>query len=1076
MTCYYSRFTLGLVLLAALTAQGCSKSAKEARVLKRAQESFQDGQYDKARIDYLNVLRSNPANATAVLRLGQIWSEEGAPLRASPFLIRAEELAPHDVENRLRLARIYRAFGKTAEAKKEALSLLRQEPGNANALLELAESARSPEDVLAAATAVEQFPEKTLPAYYLAKANLALRRQDSAAAQKELRQALAADPKSIAAHLALGSLYLSEKDMSAADQEFKAAAQFAPVRDPARIAYAQYLMKTDRKDAAAKFLSDLTRQAPDLLPAWTLLAQISLSDKKYDEALANLGNVISRDGDNLDARLAQGMVFLAKGDTQKAIDTLEHLDKVYADAAPVGFQLAQAYLKNKNVPKATVILERIVRANPTYPEAVLLWAQLNLQTGHAPVAVSALEQFLQKRPDFRLAQLLLANAYQAAGRLDDAITAIQKQIVLSPNSAEAYAFLGTVQQQQKKLEDARKSYEKAAELAPNELGPVNFLLGLDLLQKNYAGASERAKEQLDRNPNSAAAHYMKGRLEAVQKNWGAAEAALRKAVELDPKLTAAYDLLLSVYLAADDFPAALNELEAALKKNPKNQNALTLAALVYEKSKEYAKARDAYERLLALHPDYVPALNNLACLYSEHLNEPDKAFELAQKARTLQSSNPTVTDTLGWILYKRGNYREALPLLQESAAKLTDNPEIQYHFGMASYMMGQVADAQRSLLLASQAKADFPGKAEAQKRLALIDKNGSSNPTASSIEELESLVAQQPADVVALARLGKAYEEKGLSEKAAAAYERALTANPQLLTSTLQLAKLYAGPLHAPEKAFALAKKARQLAPSDPEASLLVAQLAYDTGNYTWAHDLLRDVVRQRPEDAAALFSLAWSAYAVGNVDEARGDMQKVVESKPPSPNVEKAKRFLSMTVSQTSGLTTSSKESEIEGVLQSDSAYVPALMVKAAFMTEHSETSKAAEIYQKVLQRFPEFAPAQKLLAALYSDNPKELDEAYSLAMNARKKFPDDPELALTLGKINYQRNDYSAAIQFLQQSNRKQPLDAKGQYYLGMAHVSAGHRAEGLKILEHALAEGLPESISAQAKRTVSQLRGGG
>ena len=70
MTCYYSRFTLGLVLLAALTAQGCSKSAKEARVLKRAQESFQDGQYDKARIDYLNVLRSNPANATAVLRLG----------------------------------------------------------------------------------------------------------------------------------------------------------------------------------------------------------------------------------------------------------------------------------------------------------------------------------------------------------------------------------------------------------------------------------------------------------------------------------------------------------------------------------------------------------------------------------------------------------------------------------------------------------------------------------------------------------------------------------------------------------------------------------------------------------------------------------------------------------------------------------------------------------------------------------------------------------------------------------------------------------------------------------------------
>ncbi len=1076
MTRYYSRFTLGLVLLAALTAQGCSKSAKEARVLKRAQESFQDGQYDKARIDYLNVLRSNPSNATAVLRLGQIWSEEGAPLRASPFLIRAEELAPHDVENRLRLARIYRAFGKTAEAKKEALEVLRQEPANANALLELAESARSPEDVRATATAVEKFPEKTLPAYYLATANLALRRQDSAAAQTALHQALAADPKSIAAHLALGSLYLSKKDMSAADQEFKTAAQLAPVRDPARIAYAQYLMKTDRKDAAAKLLSDLTRQAPDLLPAWTLLAQISLSDKKYDEALANLGNVISRDGDNLDARLAQGMVFLAKGDTQKAIDTLEHLDKVYADAAPVGFQLAQAYLKNKNIPKATATLERIVRANPTYPEAVLLWAQLNLQTGHAPVAVSALEQFLQKRPDFRLAQLLLANAYQAAGRLDDAITAIQKQIVLSPNSAEAYAFLGTVQQQQKKLDDARKSYEKAAELAPNELGPVNLLLGLDLLQKNYAAASQRAKEQLDRNPNSAAAHYMKGRVEAVQKNWGAAEAALKKAVELDPKLTAAYDLLLSVYLAADDFPAALNELEAALKKNPKNQNALTLAALVYEKSKEYAKARDAYERLLALHPDYVPALNNLACLYSEHLSEPDKAFELAQKARTLQSSNPTVTDTLGWILYKRGNYREALPLLQESAAKLTDNPEIQYHFGMASYMMGQVADAQKSLLLATQAKADFPGKAEAQKRLALIDKNGSSNPTAASIEELESLVAQQPADVIALARLGKAYEEKGLNEKAAAAYERALAANPQLLTPTLQLAKLYAGPLHSPDKAFALAKKARELAPSDLEASLLVAQLAYDTANYTWAHDLLQEIARGRPDDPTVLMSLARSAYALGRVDEARQAMRKIAEAKPASSQTDDATRFLTLTnVTKPNGAI-SSTEAEVDKVLQAKPDYVPALMAKAGFETDHAQTAKAADIYRKVLVRFPDFAPAQELLASLYSEDPDKLDEAYTLAMSARKRFPDDPALARTLGQINYQRKDYPAAIRLLEQSSRERPLDSTGLYYLGMAHVAAGHRAQGLKILERALTEGLPESISTEAKRTVSELRGGG
>ena len=65
----------------------------------------------------------------------------------------------------------------------------------------------------------------------------------------------------------------------------------------------------------------------------------------------------------------------------------------------------------------------------------------------------------------------------------------------------------------------------------------------------------------------------------------------------------------------------------------------------------------------------ISALNNLACLYTERLNDLDKAYDLARKAHDLQGNDPAIADTFGWVLSKRGEYQQALAILQESAAK-----------------------------------------------------------------------------------------------------------------------------------------------------------------------------------------------------------------------------------------------------------------------------------------------------------------------------------------------------------------------------------------------------------------------
>ena len=106
--------------------------------LARADRYFSAGEYDKAKIEYLNLLRLDHQNVRAFQQLGFIWFEQGAPLRAIPFLVKARELAPQNIPARAKLALSFMGLGESAEARKEALSILGQDPANADAILLLA--------------------------------------------------------------------------------------------------------------------------------------------------------------------------------------------------------------------------------------------------------------------------------------------------------------------------------------------------------------------------------------------------------------------------------------------------------------------------------------------------------------------------------------------------------------------------------------------------------------------------------------------------------------------------------------------------------------------------------------------------------------------------------------------------------------------------------------------------------------------------------------------------------------------------------------------------------------------------
>lgn len=1056
-------------LLMALIA-GCSPERKKARFFQRAEDYFKSGQYNKAKIEYLNLLRLDPQNAVAYGRAGAIWFEEGAPLRAAPFFLKVRELAPNDVNNRIQLARVFLSLGDATNARKEVIAALALAPSNEDAIVLLAETDRTKEDVAYTEQELRKFPDQNNASYSLALASLNFQKGDATSAEANLRQAVRLNPKSPDPHLGLASAYLLAKNSAAAGDELRQAAELAPVRSIAKVKFAEFKAQTGAIEEAKQLLTQITSKTPDFLLAWILSAKIALSEKKYQEASSLLENVFSQDSENIDARMLQVQIWLGQNEIRKATEALEKLSKAHPSVPGISYQLATVYLRQNNLEQAVSALKHAIALYPDYVEAILLLAQLDIRSGNAQSVIPVMNDLLKKRAGFLPAQLTLAEAYHVVGRLDDAVAVLQAQVSTASPSAQSYYMLGLIFRQQNKIDEAHKAFESAHALAQDNIAVLDQLVQLDIAAKNFPAASEKARRELEKAPNSAAAHLIQAKVYAAEKKWSETEALLQKALELDPNLSTAYDLLISVYLAQGKLTEAIERLENLLSKNPKNAAALMTVAMLYERTKNFEKSQDAYEKLLTANPNFGPALNNLAYLYATHLKKLDKAYDVAMKARQLQPNDASVADTLGWILYKKGDYSHALNLLQESVGKLADNAEIQFHLGMANYMMGKIEPAKKALEHAVASATDFPGKDDCKRRLAFLEsKEGTSRET--SVDELKKLLEQQPNDPIALQRIGELYQKQGSFTEAASAYEQAVRVNFSLVAPTIRLAQLNAGPLKNANKAMIFAKRARELAPTDLKVTALLGAIAYQAGKFDWAYSLLQESVRGLPNDMETLRMCAWAAYSLGKTTEAEQSMQRVLKTAQDPKQIEDAKSFLSMTASFEASNDVKVIEPELERILQNDPDNVPALMVKAKLAKQRNQEKEAEEIYRRVLARYPDFTPAEKNLAALYANDSAFLDKAYELAAAAHKQTPEDNDLTELLAEISYKKKDFAYAAQLLNDVVTKRPLGSRGLYYLGMSSVQLKQNAAGRAALQQALQAGLQEPLADEVKRVLAQ-----
>jgi Flp pilus assembly protein TadD len=144
---------------------------------------------------------------------------------------------------------------------------------------------------------------------------------------------------------------------------------------------------------------------------------------------------------------------------------------------------------------------------------------------------------------------------------------------------------------------------------------------------------------------------------------------------------------------ADD---AVSALRAALAAHPSDEVLLYALGSSYEFAGRREAALAEMRALLALNPDHADALNFVGYTYAEQGVRLDEAERLVRRAADLKPRSGHVLDSLGWVLFRRGDVRRAVDALEQADALAGPDATILEHLGDAYRAESRPADAARA--------------------------------------------------------------------------------------------------------------------------------------------------------------------------------------------------------------------------------------------------------------------------------------------------------------------------------------------------------------------------------------------
>ncbi len=648
------------VLLTIADAQGASKHWSEALQ-----------SVDK-------VLAKNPANAAAILRKGVLLGRTRGNRQELAYF-RSEAQTYPDMEP-LYLQSLV-ANNKSTMARKEAEGFLSAHPGARPVQLFLAQLYTQAGQPLKAEKTYQKVlstDPKNLPSI-ISLASLAMNSRRFPEAESYFRRALRIAPGDGALYSGLGESLLGENQRDAAEKAFETSLSITPNNPIALLEVSRSEILKGQGQEALSHLTPLlktdltTPQKAEVQWLWGLANERSGDSEKAETSLATAVRLAPQ---NAAYHASLGDFWSSVSQWKKAESEYEKSSSLNAQDDLSRLKLAWVRIQAQNrldPPRIQELVRKAAVYRKSHPQdmtAPILEAQGDLLLKKQDKALLVYNDILARQPDNTTALLGKSGVLFNQGHPRQAQGILQRILSDHPNNLPANLMMARLDEKAGKIQDESEHLEKIHHQHPEWVQPSLALVTIDLTLKRFREAKSVSSSILDSHPGLPQALYLKSRAE----------------------------------MGMEDYSGAIRDLGPLVKRSKNPGPLLTLMSVAAMKEGNLPLEKQYLDQAIKASPNDPAVLNNMAFYLADHTEHLDLALRYAKKAASL-NQQPFIQDTVGYVLFRMGNYREAQGYFKTAWDAHFRDPEFLYHMGMNEWKLGEKEQARKVLR-----KAESSGK------------------------------------------------------------------------------------------------------------------------------------------------------------------------------------------------------------------------------------------------------------------------------------------------------------------------------------------------------------------------------
>lgn len=476
-------------------------------------------------------------------------------------------------------------------------------------------------------------------------------------------------------------------------------------------------------------------------------------------------------------------------------------------------------------------------------------------------------------PDERKAKYRAkAQEYLQAGNYPKARVALRNVLKIDPKDADAYFLFAQVEEKEKNWRNAVGLYQEVVELVPHHTAALITLAKYYLEARLTDQVMLTADKVLAKEPKQPQAQALKI---AASTFAGELTDAIPKAENLAAQFPTEPDvaiLLATLYSQQQRYQEAKVVLQRAVEAHPKDMDLLNNLNGLFVQAKNLAGAEAVALRMIETEPTLFDHRLRLARLYDAQ-GVSGKTEAVLREAIKLDPNSEERRLMLADFLATRKDPRAAEQALLESVKQLPHATKLQFSLAAHYLKHGREAEARARYHMLVQDFQDKPVALEAKVRLAELDLAAGNQAEAET--KLQEVLKENPRSSEGLVLSGRMALARRNGKDAVQAFRTVLHDQPELATVHVLLGQAYqlTGDLNLAKESL---EQAVALYPGQVDARRSLAALESRSGRPQQARARLEDLLKQRPDDVAALDMLMRLDLVTKNWSDAERTLERL--------------------------------------------------------------------------------------------------------------------------------------------------------------------------------------------------------